>query len=268
MNTVTRLHTTDTMTAAPHPLRSAVTAEWIKIRSIRTTPALVALTGVIGVGMALILGLVVKEDPYEHLPFTIANTFLVSTWLTTLLSVVAGTLLFTSEVQHGTLAGLLTARPSKRIVIGAKALTAAALGFVMGAVGIVGSLVAGIAGGLDGGDFAGAVSGTVWALLLTSLAAVFGVGIGLIVRHSAAAVTGLLVWATAAENLLRGMAPANVSRLMPFSAATGLLGTRQATDSKETLAAAFSNAGNAALFAGYAVAALAAGAWLLSRRDV
>ena len=61
--------------------------------------------------MALILGRIVKDDPYDHLPFTIGNTFLVSTWLTTLFAVVAGTLLFTSEVQHGTLAGSLTSRP-------------------------------------------------------------------------------------------------------------------------------------------------------------
>ena len=65
----------------------------------------VGLSAVIGVGMSLILGTVVETDPYDHLPFTIGNTFLVSTWLTTLFAVVAGTLLFTSEVQHGTLAG-------------------------------------------------------------------------------------------------------------------------------------------------------------------
>ena len=75
--------------------------------------------------MSLILGKVVKTDPYEHLPFTIGNTFLVSIWLTTLFAVVAGTLLFTSEVQHGTLAGALTSRPSKPIIVGAKTLAAA-----------------------------------------------------------------------------------------------------------------------------------------------
>ena len=139
--------------------------------------------------MSLILGKVVKTDPYDHLPFTIGNTFLVSSWLTTLFAVVAGTLLFTSEVQHGTLAGALTARPSKPIIVGAKALIAAVLGFAMGALGIVGGLVGGVASGMDTGDMSGAVPGVAWALVLTTLASVLGLGVGLIVRHSAAAVT-------------------------------------------------------------------------------
>lgn len=95
-------------------------AEWIKLVSVRATRIFIALTGVIGVGMALILGNVVETDPYDHLPFTIGNTFLVSSWLTTLFAVVAGTLLFTTEVQHGTLAVGLTVRPSKRIIVGAE----------------------------------------------------------------------------------------------------------------------------------------------------
>lgn len=255
--------------AAPRtrPLRAAVRSEWIKLRSLRSTPAVVGLTAVVGAGMALVLGKAVKTDPYEHLPFTVANTFLVSSWLTTLLAVVVGTLLFTSEVQHGTLAAAFTARPTKRVVIAGKAVVAAGLGLAMGAVGVVASLLAGIAGGLPRGDFSGAASGTAWALLLTSLAAVLGLGIGLVVRHSAGAVTATLVYALAVENLVRGMAPVGVSRWLPFHAANRLLGTRSATDTTETLAAAFSNAGNAALFGAYAVAAVVAGTALLMRKD-
>lgn len=247
--------------------RSALRSEGIKLRTVRTTPALVGLSGVIGIAMAVVLGVVVKTDPYEHLPFTIGNTFLVSTWLTTLLSVVAGVLLVTSEVQHGTLANAFVARPARRVVISAKAGAAALLGLTLGAVGIAGSLVGGVAGRLDTGDLSGAASGTGWALLLTTLAAVLGVGVGMIVRHGAAAITAVLVWATAAENVIRGVAPARISRMLPFDAANRLLGTRSATDTAETLAASFSRFGNALVFGGYAVAALALGSWMMSRRD-
>src|SRR4051812_25080835 len=103
--------------SAPSPtvrnLQGATQSEWIKLRSVRATPFFVGLAAVTGLAMSLILGKVVKNDPYDHLPFTIGNTFLVSTWLTTLFAVVAGTLLFTSEVQHGTLAGTFTARPAR-----------------------------------------------------------------------------------------------------------------------------------------------------------
>ena len=272
MNTTTHLRPISLpATSGPSPigrdLRAAIRSEWIKLHSVRATLIFVGLAAVIGVGMSLILGNVVKTDPYEHLPFTIGNTFLVSSWLTTLFAVVAGTLLFTSEVQHGTLAGALVARPSKPIIIGAKVFIAAALGFAMGALGILGGLAGGIASGMDTGDTSGAASGAVWALLLTTLAAVLGLGVGIIVRHSAAAVTSVLVWALAVETLVRGIVPATVSRLLPFTAAHGLLGTRSAADTPETLAAALSSVGNAAVIGVWAVAAVTIGTALLIRRD-
>ncbi len=269
--TLTSPGTSARAASAPSPvvrdLRAAVRSEWIKLRSIRATPLFVGLTAVIGIGMSQILGRVVKTDPYEHLPFTIGNTFLVSSWLTTLFAVVAGTLLFTSEVQHGTLAGSLTARPSKAIIIGAKTFIAAVLGFAMGALGIVGGLVGGVTSGMDTGEMSSAVSGVAWALVLTTGASVLGLGVGLIVRHSAAAVTSVLVWALAVETLVRGMVPATVSRLLPFTAAHGLLGTRSAADTPETIAAALSNLGNAAVIGCWATVAVAIGSALLIRKD-
>ncbi len=269
MNTTTLLRSTSTSSpsAIVRDLRAAIRSEWIKLRSIRATPIFVGLSIVIGVAMSLILGAVVKTDPYDHLPFTIGNTFLVSSWLTTLFAVVAGTLLFTSEVQHGTLAGALTSRPSKPTIISAKACIATVLGFAMGAVGIVGGLVGGIVSPMDTGDTSGAVTGVAWALVLTTLAPVLGLGVGLIVRHSAAAVTSVLVWALAIETLVRGMVPATVSRLLPFTAAHGLLGTRSNADTSEILAAAFSNLGNAAVIGCWAAATVAIGTALMIRQD-
>lgn len=249
-------------------LSNVIRSESIKLRSVRGTTIFVGLATVIGVGMALILGKAVKTDPYDHLPFTIGNTFLVSTWLTTLLAVVAGTLLFTTETQHGTLAGTLTARPSKSSLVAAKVVIASALGFVMGALGIAGGLLGGVASGMDTGDMSGAVSGTAWALMLTTLAPVLGLGVGLIVRHSAAAVTSVLIWALAIETLVRGMVPATVSRFMPFTAAHGILGTRAAADTPETLAAAFSHVGNVLVIGGWAAVTVVVGTALLTRQDV
>ena len=269
MNTTITSTFRPTSTTSPvvRDLRAALRSEWIKLRTVRSTAIFVGLTAVIGVGMALILGNAVKTDPYDHLPFTIGNTFLVSSWLTTLFAVVAGTLLFTSEVQHGTLAGALTARPSKPILVAAKAIIAASLGFAMGALGIIGGLAGGVASGMDTGDMSGAVPGTAWALVLTTLAAVLGLGVGLIVRHGAAAVTSVLVWALAVETLVRGMVPATVSRLLPFTAAHGLLGTRSAADTPETIAAALSNLGNAAVIGCWAAATVAIGTALMIRQD-
>ena len=267
MNSTIQLHAASTPSPIAGDLRAAVRSEWIKLRSVRATPLFVGLTIVIGVAMSLILGKVVKTDPYEDLPFTIGNTFLVSSWLTTLFAVVAGTLLFTSEVHHGTLAGALTARPSKPTIIAAKTITAAALGFAMGTLGILGGLTGGLASGMDTGDLSGAPSGVAWALVLTAGAAVLGLGVGLIVRHSAGAVTSVLVWALAVETLVRSIVPATVSRVLPFTAAHGLLGTRSAADTPETLAAAFSTVANAAVIGCWATGAVVIGTALLIRRD-
>jgi len=267
MHTSTHLHPVTTPSPIARDLRAAIRSERIKLRSVRSTPMFLGLTAAIGVGMSIVLGSVVKTDPYDHLPFTIGNTFLVSSWLTTLFAVVAGTLLFTSEVQHGTLAGSLTARPSRWVVVGAKAVVAAALGFAMGALGIAGGLAGGIASGMDTGDTSGAVSGVAWALVLTTLASVLGLGVGLVLRHSAAAVTSVLVWALAVETLVRGMVPPTVSRLLPFTAAHGLLGTRSAADTPESLAAALSNVGNTLVVGCWAAVAVAIGTALLVRQD-
>ncbi|HTH04282.1 MAG TPA: hypothetical protein VL916_00375, partial [Ilumatobacteraceae bacterium] len=82
-----------------------------------------------------------------------------------------------------------------------------------------------------------------------------------------AAVTSVLVWALAIETLVRGMVPATISRLLPFTAAHGLLGTRGATDTQETIDAAFSNVANAAVIGCWAAATVAIGTALLIRKD-
>jgi hypothetical protein len=90
----------------------------------------------------------------------------------------------------------------------------------------------------------------------------------MILRHSAAAVSILLVWVFVVENIIRTLIPANIHRFLPFSAANGLLGTATGTDSPEMIAADLSRVQDALLFGSYAVAALALGTVPLYRRDM
>ena len=87
------------------------------------------------------------------------------------------------------------------------------------------------------------------------------------IPHSAGAITGVLVWALVIENLIKGFAPANFSRLMPFSAAAGLVNITSAGDNAKTLAAALTRVQDAFLFSGYTFLALAIGTALLYCRD-
>src|SRR6187551_1905852 len=71
-------------------IRPAVRSEWIKVSSLRSNVAILALTPVIGVLLSWILATFVKTDPDTNLPFTIGDTFIFSTWLTTVLATIVG----------------------------------------------------------------------------------------------------------------------------------------------------------------------------------
>jgi ABC-type transport system involved in multi-copper enzyme maturation permease subunit len=253
--------------AAVAALPAALRSEWIKLRSLRSTPGLLGAVVVIGVLLSWILATFVKIDPDTHLPFTIGETFVFSTWLTMVLAIVMGTLSFTSEVQHGTLATAVTAQPARWVIVASKAIVGSGLGLVMGILGMAAGLGGAIIGGLEAGDTSGSLATAGWGLLLTALAPVLGLGIGMIIRHSAAAVTTVLVWAFVIENLIKGFAPANFSRFLPFSAAAGLLGITTAGDNEETLAAALTRVQDAFVFSAYIAVAIAIGTALLYRND-
>ncbi len=253
----------DDVAALPAALRS----EWIKMRSLRSTPGLLVAVVAIGVMLSWILATFVKTDPDTHLPFTIGQTFVFSTWLTMVLAIVMGALSFASEVQHGTLATAITTQPARWVIVAAKAVVSAGLGLAMGVLGMAAGLGGAILGGLTAGDMSGSLATAGWGLLLTALAPMLGLGIGMIVRHSAAAVTGVLVWALVIENLVKTFAPVNFTRLLPFSAAAGLLGIKTAGDSAETMAAALTRVQDAFLFSGYVALAIAIGTALLYRND-
>jgi ABC-2 type transport system permease protein len=276
MNTTATISTIHAAVAG-HPTRDrrhdvaavpdAVKSEWIKLRSLRSTPAVLAATVIIGFLLSWIVGTFVKTDPYTDQAFTISQAFIFSTILTAVLAAIMGTLSFTSEVQHGTLAGAVAARPARWVIVVAKAAIVSSYGLVMGVAGMLAGYVGAVLAGLDTGDTSGVPSTIAWALLLTATAPLLGLGIGMILKHGSIAISVLLVWSFVLENLIRGFAPVTVSRLLPFTAANGLLGIRSAGDTDETIAAALTKAQDALLFGGYVVAALAIGTVLLARRD-
>jgi hypothetical protein len=247
---------------------TALYSEWIKVSSLRSNVRILALTPVIGVALSWIMATFVEVDPDTDLPFTIAVTFIFSTWLTAVLAMIIGALMFTSEAQHGTLASAVAAQPARWVTVVSKTTVAASFGLAMGVLGMIGGLSGAILGGLPKGDTSGMASTALWGLLLTSLAPVLGLGVGMILRHSAAAVSILLVWAFVLENIARALIPVSAARYLPFSAANNMLGIASATDTPESLAAALTPFQNAVLFGGYAFALLATGTILFTRRDI
>jgi hypothetical protein len=152
------------------------------------------------------------------------------------------------------------------VTVAAKTAVAAGFGLAMGVAGMIAGVAGGVLGGLDAGDTSGVAATAAWGLMLTAVAAVLGLAIGLIVRHGAAAIALTLVWAFVIENLVRSYAPPTVWRFLPFNPANGLLGIETTSD-PDALAVAFTRVQDALLFVTYTVVALTVGTVLLSRRD-
>jgi hypothetical protein len=243
-------------------LPRSVRSEYIKISTIRTTRALGWLTVALGLISAW-ASAEFANDPVQ----TVSQVFVFSTVLTGVLASISGILMFTAEAQHGTLAGTLTAQPARWVTAAAKTLMSAARGVWLGAAGMAAGFVGGLLGGLEIGSGRVIVETTLWGVLYTGLAAVLGLGVGMLVRHSSAALSGVLVWGLVLENLLTVFIPESTSRFLPFVAGNNLLGIVGTGAFAEDATFALSRGQTGLVFGAYAAAALAAGTVLLYRRD-
>ncbi len=244
--------------AVVHALRS----EAIKAVTVRAMPAMLvfALTGGLAVSWA------VSTFVTDRVQY-VADVGFLWTGVTAMLAAIAGVLLFGSEVQHGTLASTLAARPARWIVVLAKAVVAAVTGLLIGTAGLAAGFGgAGIAG-LAAGDTSSVASTIGWALLFTTLAAVLGLGISMVVRNSTAAIGGLLVWGFVVENLLQLFLADEIARFLPFAAGNHLLTDTSGFGGPAAVAVELTRPENALVFGGYTVVALVIGAVLLYRRD-
>ena len=243
-------------------LPAALHSENVKLTTLRSNTAIAVLTGLIGLFATWATAALVTDEV-----LMVAQAFVYTTFLTAVIAAITAILTFTAEVQHGTLNQSLTAQPARWVIVAAKTVMAIRIGVVLGAIGMVTGAAGAALGGLALGD-TGSIAGTAaWALTFTALASVLGLGVGMIVRHSAAAISGLIVWWLVVENLLWAFLPETVSRFLPFYAGGALLGIEVDTATPETIAVALSRTQDALLFGGYATVALVLGALMLYRRD-
>jgi ABC-2 type transport system permease protein len=241
---------------------SALRSEWIKASTVRVNAAILVFALVAGLFVSWAVATFVTDEV-----LVVAQVGFYWTSVTGMLAAIAGVLLFGSEVQHGTLAAAVAARPSRWIIALAKTLTAAALGLVIGATGLVAGFGGAVLAGLDAGDTSSLAATISWALLFTTLSAVLGLGVGMIVRNSTAAIGGILVWGFVVENLLNLFLPVEVARFLPFFAGNKLLAYNNDFDTPEAIAVALTRSESALVFGGYAALALLVGTLLLYRRD-
>jgi ABC-2 type transport system permease protein len=260
-------------------LPQAVGAEWIKLRSVRSSAGMVVAAiafSLLGTFLLCYGSTTEGGSPGRPGDNDIVRDSLAGVWLGQILFAVLAVLVVTSEYSTGTIRATFSAFPRRRIVLAAKTLVT---GVVVLAAGLLTaaacfllgqSLLRGngfdYAGGyphasLDEGPALRAVAGS--ALYLVGLA-LLALGIAAIVRHTATAITVVLALMFVPP-IATSMLPEGLSEpLQRFSPMAGL--AVQETVERSDSIPIGPWAGLAVLGA-YALGALAIAAFLIRRRD-
>lgn len=237
-------------------------SEWIKLTALRANAVILAMTALVGAVIAGGLA-ATTADP----TLTASELFIYPLPLVAMLAAVAGILLITGEAQHGSLAVVLAARPARWVVVLAKSVTATMIGGALGIAGMSAGYAGAAFGGADLGGGSHLASRAAWAMLYIVCAALVGLGLGMISRHTAGAITGMLLWSFVVESLFAPLLPEGARHALPFSAGYRLLDAGPNFEAPVAIADLLSRFQYAAIFGGYALAGLAIGTVLLHRRD-
>jgi len=205
-----------------------IRAELLKIRSTRTTIALILAMIALMLLITLLTGLLThpsglasQEDQRQLLSLSsLAGVF----------SALAGVLLVTSEYRFGTIRPTILFNPARSHVLAAKAVASALAGIVFGVLsGAIGWAIGyailngrGITLVLSSGDI---LLLTLGGLAGAALWGAIGTGLGAIIHNQVGGVITLLAWGLVVDNLLFGLAP-SVGRFMPDRASDALMGLR------------------------------------------
>ena len=256
-----------TRASGRYGLAQAARMEWIKLRSLRSTWWILAVTVVGTVGIGVGVGL---NSPRRLGDLT--NNALAGVVPGLLLAGALGVLTMTSEYNSGTIRATLAAIPRRPLVLAAKAVVFAAVTLIVGeAAAFIAFLAAGAT--LRHGLAAPTLGqpGVLRAVVLTGAAfcliGLLGLGLGAIIRHSAAAV-GVLVAGVYVVAQVIGFVAHSVAAYMPILILENSLSTTKpvtcGTDSASCphFLSAWAGLG---VLCPYAVIALTVGGWLLAR---
>jgi ABC-2 type transport system permease protein len=246
--------------------RHVARMEWIKLRSLRSTWWTLALSAGAGVGIAVAVGL---NTPVTSRHEDLTSNVLGGVSAGLLLTGVLGVLMMTSEYSSGMIRATLTAAPNRPLMLAAKA---AMFGGVALVLGEATSFIAFFTGGaaLRHDITAPTLSqpGALRAVLLTGasfcLIGLLGMGLGAIIRHTAAAVAVMVGGVYVAAQAVAAFAHPVLPYLPIPIVAGSLSASRPVTGAVPTPLSPWAGLGLLCL---YAAALLAAGGWLLCRRD-
>jgi ABC-2 type transport system permease protein len=259
--------------------RRGLRAEWIKLRSVRSTTWTVLAIVAVTVGVSAFLAAVGSTDANKARATgdddVVVNS-LRGIWLGQVPMVALGAIAMTSEFATGTIRTTFTALPHRLNTLAAKATAVAVLAL---AVGSVASLLSFLITQplLHGGGYVGpaypivsltdtsairAVAGT--AVYLTLLA-LFATGVAAIVRHTTTATT-LVVAVILAPTVAMEFFPGQLRELLQQVAPTAGLSIQITSPRYDT--PPLGPWGGLTVTAAWTLATLLGAAWTIGRRDV
>ncbi|HZD74313.1 MAG TPA: ABC transporter permease [Actinomycetota bacterium] len=248
--------------AGHYRLRHVLRMEWIKLRGLRSTWSVLALVvaGAIGIGLAV--GVNTRNAAGD-----LTNNALGGIAPGLLLIGVLGVLATTGEYASGTIRATLAAIPNRPLLLVAKA---SVLGAVALAAGEAAAFVAFFAGtttlparipaptlGQPGVLRAVVLGGAGYCLI-----GLIGLGLGAIVRHTAAALA-VLVGGVYVVGQIAGAVANSMMAYLPISIVANSLSVTRPVEGAHFLSP-WTGLGMLCL---YTVVVLSAGGWLLARRD-
>jgi ABC-2 type transport system permease protein len=244
-------------------MRNQIASEVGKLTSTRSIYAMLAgLVAIVAIG---VVATTTDGEPGSLIAPLEHQVFLnVSLTIAPLFGLLLGLRSFTDEFRFGSIVPTLLASPVRRRVLGAKLAATAAAGVALSLAAVAISIAVGVpilaVKGIEITWSTGALALVVGRLIgATVLWTAIGVGLGLAVKHQVAAIAGALVWILAAEGILSGLVP-NVAKYFPGAAGFAVVGINPA----ELLTPGL----GALLLGAYAVVAIAAGGFLMQRRDI
>jgi ABC-2 type transport system permease protein len=272
MTAATLTRTRPARAEAGYGFRSVATMEWLKLRSVRSTPwiLLIFAAGMIGLSV-----LVLSHENWATMPagqraaFDPTNEGFTGLALGQLVLGVLGVLAITTEFSSGMIRATFAAVPRRPMVLAAKAAVVAAITLVAGEILAFAAFAAGELALRSPAPHATlGQPGVLRAVLLGGaypcLIALIALGLGAIVRNTAAAISALVGILFVVPLILLPLGESiqhAVGQYLPMLIAENSL------TSVKPVAHSLSPGVGFAVLCGYAVAALAAGGWALARRD-
>ncbi len=246
-------------------------SEWTKIRSVRSTYWTLLALVVVTVGFGALASYGATRNPHHGPFFDPTQRSLGGLYISQLVIGVLGVLVISSEYSTGMIRTTLTTMPRRGLMVAAKAVVFAVVTFVTGLITCFASFFVGqaimssqhLGASLSQPNVLRAVLGG--ALFLTACG-LLAFGFGLLLRHSAGAITtvvGLLFVVTILVNLLPSSWQDHVDKWIPAMAGTRIW----TTVASQGQPAMFSPWTGFAVFCGYAAIVLIAAVVLFRKRD-